>query len=197
MLSLDDLIDASAPPTSVPPAVADHGVRILRESSRRQSRRAVWITGAALGFTLLSGGAAVAAATGLLDQLPWTPDIVASPGDAGQPCEAAWHIDAPPGVTADAPYIVEAHRILGELDPDTLDISNEYDEVRRHYEIDGVYDSAGGRVIRTDGEYRAEALSVAVQDELDRQLRTAGFGDELEDTGYLLQGATACELGSR
>jgi hypothetical protein len=192
MVSFGELMDAAAPPTAVPASTSDHAVRMLREASHKRGWRTGWLIGGSLGLALLSAGAAVAASTGLLSQLPWAPDFSASPGDGGQSCKIALRIDVPAGVDKDAPYLVEARQSLRELDVATLDTSEAYRDVKREYEVNGVYDNQGDRVRRSDEEYRAEALDVAVREELDRKLRASGFGDELDDTGYRIQEATLC-----
>lgn len=197
MVSFGELMDAAAPPTAVPASTSDHAVRMLREASRRRGWRVGWLIGGSLGIALFSGGAAVAAATGLLSQLPWVPDVFASPGDGGQSCEIAWRIDVPAGVDEDAPYLIEARHLLGEIDVASLDTLEAYGEVKREYEVNGVYDNGGDRVLLSDDEYRAQALSVAVGEQLERDMRASGFGDELDDTGYLIQGATLCDWDAR
>jgi hypothetical protein len=192
MTGLDELLDASAPPTAVPDNVTDDALRILRESGRVRSRRWGWIMAGTLGLVLVTGGTAAAVSGGLLGSLPWVPDITAHPGDAGQPCENAWHIAAPAGASDSAPNLVDARRVLVEIDVANLDISKALATVTHESEVIGVYDDAGQRVQRTAAEYEAEALSITIREEMERQLTADGFGAELVNPGYQLEGAALC-----
>jgi hypothetical protein len=192
MTGLDELLSASAPSTAVPGNVSDHALRILRETGRVRSRRWGWIMAGTLGLVLVTGGTAAAVSGGLLGSLPWMPDITAHPGDAGQPCDNAWHIAAPAGVSDSAPYLLDARRVLSGIDVADLDISNALAAVTQEYEVIGVYDDAGERVRLTAAEYKAEALSITVREEMERQVTAHGFGAELVSFGYHLEGATLC-----
>jgi hypothetical protein len=192
MTGLDELLDASAPSTAVPGNVSDHALRILRESGRARSRRWGWIMAGTLSLVLVTGGTAAAVSGGLLGSLPWEPDITAHPGDAGQPCDNAWHIAAPAGVSDSAPYLVDARRVLSGIDVADLDISSALAAVIHEYEVIGIYDDAGGRVRLSAAEYKAEALSITIREEMERKLTADGFGAELVSPGYHLEGAALC-----